>query len=76
MTDKSELNLADGSAWATSTFGDNTVVDANGTDIETDGDELYVDGTTCKFADALAAIRAVDGDPEYLELVALRERIS
>lgn len=77
MTDKSELKLADGSRWD----GD-TVTEA-------DGDEagcnfsardnaflLWVNALVCVFAtDALAAIRAVDGDPEYLELVALRERI-
>lgn len=73
MTDKSELKLAEGSRWATSKF-DDFIVDANNACVETHGDELLVDGSECKFPDALAAIRAVDGDPEYLELVRLCAR--
>lgn len=67
MANKSELKLADGSRWD----GD-TVIDEYERKFRLDDGELAADDTFCAIPDVLAAIRAVDGDPEYLELKRLR----
>src|SRR5512133_2043942 len=76
MANRSELKLAEWSEWERGEWDREVVIEHHTpTDVEivVDRNWLWIDSCNCRPANALAAIRAVDGDPEYIERNRLRE---
>lgn len=79
MANKSELKLADGSRWSDDT---NPFVTGDHSSGRVENHPRFGTVLSVNFPgymplpDALAAIRAVDGDPEHLELVEIREKLA